>query len=98
MSARAVVVIVQGDFELVVGRLESAHLDLEIVDALARLQLAARRIGCSVVLREASIDLCGLIDLAGLSESGLVVEPRREAEGREQFGVQEVVDAGDPSA
>ena len=38
------------------------------VDALARLQLAARRRGCQVVLRHACIDLLGLLDAAGLGE------------------------------
>jgi ABC-type transporter Mla MlaB component len=38
------------------------------IDALARLQLAARRRGCRVVLRGASIDLLGLLSAAGLSE------------------------------
>ncbi len=38
------------------------------LDALARLQLAARRRGCQVVLRHAGIDLLGLLDAAGLGE------------------------------
>jgi len=38
------------------------------LDALARLQLAARRRGCRVVLRHAGIDLLGLLDAAGLGD------------------------------
>ena len=38
------------------------------LDALARLQLAARRRGCRVVLRHACIDLLALLDAAGLGD------------------------------
>lgn len=38
------------------------------LDALARLQLAARRRGCRVVLRDAGLDLLGLLDAAGLGD------------------------------
>jgi anti-anti-sigma regulatory factor len=40
--------------------------DLRSVDALATLQLAAKRLGTGVVLRGASPDLRDLIALAGL--------------------------------
>jgi len=56
---------------------------LEIVDALARLQLAARRCGYRVDLRDAPDDLVELIELAGLCEV-LGVEPRRQPEEREE--------------
>jgi ABC-type transporter Mla MlaB component len=42
--------------------------DAVTVEALARLQLAARRRGCRVSLRGASIDLLGLLSLAGLTD------------------------------
>ncbi len=42
--------------------------DAVTVDALARLQLAARRSGCQVRLRGASPELCALIDFMGLSD------------------------------
>jgi ABC-type transporter Mla MlaB component len=42
--------------------------DAVIVDALARLQLAARRHGCSVWLRRASNDLLDLVAFMGLSD------------------------------
>jgi anti-anti-sigma regulatory factor len=83
VAARAVLLIVRGDAEVVLGRVNVAQADLALVDALARLQLAARRLGCSVGLRNVSADLYRLLALAGLAESGLRIEPRREAEGPE---------------
>jgi ABC-type transporter Mla MlaB component len=38
------------------------------VDALARLQLAARRAGCQVRLRRASAELRSLVALMGLAD------------------------------
>jgi hypothetical protein len=52
------------------------------IDRLARLQLAARRLGRRVLLREPSADLRDLIAFAGLAEV-LRVEPSREPEQRE---------------
>jgi hypothetical protein len=63
--------------------------ELGIVDALARLQLAARRSGYELAVTDAPHDLLELIELAGLSDV-LGVEPRREAEEREQrLGIEE---------
>ena len=42
--------------------------DAVTVDALARLQLAARRYGCQVRLRHASDELVELVDLMGLTD------------------------------
>jgi ABC-type transporter Mla MlaB component len=42
--------------------------DAVTIDALARLQLAARRIGCQVRLRNASDDLRELVGLMGLTD------------------------------
>jgi hypothetical protein len=42
--------------------------DCVMVDALARLQLAARRYGCQVRLRHASAELLDLVDFMGLSD------------------------------
>jgi ABC-type transporter Mla MlaB component len=42
--------------------------DAVVVDALARLQLAAQRIGCRVRLRNASDDLRELVALMGLTD------------------------------
>ena len=42
--------------------------DAVTVDALARLQVAASRLGCRVRLRNASPGLCELVDLMGLRD------------------------------
>lgn len=42
--------------------------DLALVDALARLQLAASRAGCTIRLRNACADMCALIELVGLGD------------------------------
>jgi len=47
---------------------ETVPADAVTVDALARLQLAARRYGCRVRLRHASPDLRGLVGFLGLGD------------------------------
>ncbi len=42
--------------------------DAVTVDALARLQLAAHRLGCQVRLRNASGELCELVAFMGLAD------------------------------
>jgi ABC-type transporter Mla MlaB component len=42
--------------------------DVHAVDALARLQLAAKRRGCTLVLVNVSRELAELVDLMGLSK------------------------------
>ena len=68
------------------------RVDLGLVDEVARWQLAARRLGCSIWLREANRDLLDLLELVGL-----FVEMSRKPEGGEQVGVEEVVEPGDPA-
>jgi ABC-type transporter Mla MlaB component len=58
--------------------------DAVTVDALARLQLAARRAGCQVRLRNASEELQELVSFMGLEDVVLCVEPGGEPEEREQ--------------
>ncbi len=77
--------------------------DAVTVDALARLQLAARRYDCRVRLRHASDALLELVAFMGLSEvlpddgSPLGVKPGRKAEEREQrLGVEEERELADP--
>jgi hypothetical protein len=66
------------------------------IDRLARLQLAARRLGRRLLLRDPSADLRNLIRFAGL-EDVLRVETRREAEEREQpLGAEEERQLLDP--
>ena len=83
-DSRAVVVVV-----------ETTSADLGLVDALARLQLEARRVGCSIRVQPCD-RLRELLELVGLCDA-LALEPRRKAEERIQLGVQEVVQPGDPS-
>jgi hypothetical protein len=68
------VVVVDGGVEVALWRAD--HLDrpnLEVVQALAQLQLHAKRLGCEIRVRDACIELRGLLDLVGLAES--VLEP-----------------------
>ncbi|HEX6421320.1 MAG TPA: hypothetical protein VFZ77_22655 [Acidimicrobiales bacterium] len=70
LCARARTLMEGADAALVVCdvRALGQQADAVVVDALARLQLAARRRGYRVALRHASIDLLGLLVLAGLSD------------------------------
>jgi STAS domain len=71
--------------------------DVATIDALARLELTARRRGKTLRLRNASTELRELIALAGLDEV-LRVEPGRQAEQREQpIGVEEEGELDDPA-
>jgi hypothetical protein len=69
--------------------------DLALMDALARLQLAARRLGWSIRLRNPTEELCLLLDLVGLV-GVLPLETGGETEGGEQLGIEEVVQPRDP--
>ena len=81
---------------IIVIDVDSTVPDLALVDSLARLQLAARRRGCSIRLRNAGRALCDLIALVGLADV-LPVEVGREPEAGEQLGVEEVVQPRDPA-
>lgn len=98
----AIVVVLDGGAEVVVGELTGRGPDLAVVDVLARLQLVARRMGCSVRLRDPSPELCDLLRLVGLAEvvggGDLALEAGREPERGEQLGIEEVVEPGDPPA
>jgi len=65
--------------------------DIDVVDALARAALIARRRGCSIRLRGACDELLNLLDLAGLR-----VEVFGQSECGEQVRIQEVVVTDDP--
>jgi hypothetical protein len=69
-------------------------LDEDLLDALIRLQLAARRNGLTVELREACPRLLDALEFCGLRDQ-LVVEVHRVAEEAEQRGIDEEVDAPD---
>jgi hypothetical protein len=65
----AIVVLAVGGTELARWPLAgSAHPDLDVIDALARLALAARRLGGEIGLRNAGPELLGLIDFVGLDD------------------------------
>ena len=94
-------VLVRGDAELASWPLPVPDAPtLAMVDALARLQLTARRLGCSIGLRGDCGPLAGLIQLAGLGDVLLersVVEVGGEPEDFEEPGVEEVVVPDDPA-
>jgi hypothetical protein len=70
--------------------------DLGTLDALARLQLNAQRIGQTIRLRGPSSELRRLIDVSGLSEV-LRLESCGQAEHREDpLGVEEEGELLDP--
>lgn len=102
LCERVRALLASGDAELVtceVGDLMAP--DATTVDALARLQLTARRSGGSIRLRHARRALCDLLALVGLEgvlpvRSELPLEPERHVEQREQIGVDEEVDRRDP--
>ena len=95
------VVIFDGGVQVATGRLDGLG-GLEVVDRLARLCLAAGRLGCSVVVRDPSAELCELLELVGLAGvievSGSALQAGGEPEGGEELGVQEVLPGGDPPA
>jgi hypothetical protein len=70
--------------------------DATTVDVLARVQLAARRVGLEARLRDASGELLDLIAFAGLA-GVLRVELQRQPEEREQrLGLEEERELDDP--
>ena len=97
--------LASADSELVVCDVgEIVDPDASAIDALARLQLAARRLGRKICLTHASGELQDLLALTGLGEivplvplgPGLGVQVRGESEeGKEALGVEEEADPGD---
>jgi hypothetical protein len=72
--------------------------DAVAVDALARIQLATRRMGRRLELRGAADDLLDLLAFVGVA-GALGIEPWRQAEEREErLGVEEERELGDPPA
>src|SRR3954452_24537172 len=87
------VVVVDDGTELIVGRMADRP-DLRCIDALARLQLAARRCGWTLVVRDPHPNLAGLLDLCGL-RGAIRIEPGGQPELGEQLRVDEVVQSRD---
>ena len=95
-DARAEVVLLCDDAEVASWPLVCVDgVDLAVIDELARLQLDARRRGCSIWLRHACPDLVELLRLVGLAE---VLQVGGKTESGEQAGVEEVVVPDDPVA
>lgn len=92
-----VAIVVDDGADEVVVEIDAQRLDLGLVDALARLQLEARRRGWTVRVRDGTGALRGLLELVGLAEV-LAVEAGGQAELLEQLGVDEVVQPADPPA
>ena len=69
-------------------------MDIAVVDALARLELAARRAGLRLVVADASDDVRLLVRFCGLDEA-LRLEPQRQPEEREErLRVEEEAELG----
>jgi hypothetical protein len=94
------VVLISGDAATVCGGLASDdRIDLTMVNELARLQLAARRLGCTIVLRGVGVRLAELLDFAGLTDilpTDHGGEVGGKSEAGEQGGVEEGMEPGDP--
>jgi hypothetical protein len=88
------VLIVDAETREVLGRVDARAPDLAMVEALARVQLSARRRGSQVRLTNVSDGLRGLLDLVGLVDV-LCVEARWQPELAEELRVDEVVQPGD---
>ena len=95
--------IFRGDSTIILCDLARlADADMATVDALARLALRARRMGCAVSLRDPSTELLELVGLAGLGEvlpcvAGSGLEVIGQPEQREEpLGVEEERDAANP--
>ena len=96
---QATIVLARGDAEVASWPLQPCgRTGLELVDELARLQLAAQRLGCSIRLRNGWTELTELLDLVGLAEllTASVLQAGGQPERGEQLGVQDVVQPGDP--
>jgi hypothetical protein len=83
----ATVVLARGEMEVASWPLDvGCRIDLAVVDELARMELGARRLGCSIRLRRPSAALVELLELAGLR-----LEVLGKAERGEQARIDEVV-------
>ncbi|MDQ6909623.1 MAG: hypothetical protein M3Z84_02380 [Actinomycetota bacterium] len=90
-------VVVDGDKVVARWRVDDpARPDLSMVETMARLHLAARRIGLDLRLEHPSTELWGLVELVGLAD--LLLDARWQAEGPEQLRVEKVMKPGDPVA
>ncbi|MGZ8697265.1 MAG: STAS domain-containing protein [Gaiellaceae bacterium] len=68
LCARVCTLLNERDAAVVICAVHGVEADAVTVDALARLQLAARKHGCRVRLRHASEELLELVEFMGLTE------------------------------
>ena len=104
LCARVRVMLEGSGADLVIWDLSSlGDPDAGTIDALARMQLTARRLGRRVQLRHACADLEDLVAFTGLGDvlplyGALRLEAGRQPEeGEEPRGVEEEADPDDPS-
>jgi len=101
LCERLRLLLVSSAAEVIVCDVDAVAADAVTVDALARLQLTARRFGRQVRLQRASRELDQLLQFVGLAEvlatgTGSGVELERQPEEREQpRGVEKRVDRED---
>jgi len=75
----------------------SGKPDFGMIDALCRMQLAARRLDCTLRVHDPCPELRALIELAGLADV-LLGETDGKSELPEQPGLEETVQRTDPPA
>lgn len=100
LSERFCAVLSASGAGAVVCDVQSCPADCMTVEALCRLQLVARRQGCTFALRHASSELLDLVDFMGLAEvlPGSAVESEGQSEEREQrLRVEEERQLRDPA-
>jgi hypothetical protein len=87
-----------GDVTAVTCDVSALHAELAAIDALARLGLIARRLGCPLRVRRASPQLRELVAFCGLGDAlGVGWDRRQPEQGEQAVGVQERVEPGDPA-
>ena len=86
-----------GDADAVACDVSELAAEVAAIDALARLALIARRLGCPLKVRRASPELRDLVELCGLTDAlGVVGGNGRQPEQREEpLDIQERVDPDD---
>jgi hypothetical protein len=93
----ATLVLVAADGrEMVLGPLAGHGSGLDLVEALARMALGARRQDARLAVRDAPACLWVLLRGVGLAD--LLLEVRGQPEGGEELGVEEVVQRPDAPA